>query len=364
MRYLLISFLTMFSIFSFSQERINWGLEARVKYGFLLGHRVVMGHIAQNHTYAAELSFVYRPNGQKEWHENYKYPDLSVNLYFGNVGNAKILGNYFGAYTSIAFPFVAKEKFRLSGKLGCGLGYSSKAYDEVFNKKNSAISSHINALINIGIDTRTYFKNNWILFGIDLTHFSNGATKVPNLGLNIPQISLGYGRFINYNKEHSTIKKPSYLPQHRFLFGVTAIGSYKQVYPTNGRTYPVFALNFHTRMFMRPRIGWELAFDIMSNQAILGYRTEVKKTQSKLLQLGIFAGYLLPFNNFHIIIGMGAYVRDFYKPEGPFYHKVGLRYYLKSGVHFQVVLKSHWAKADYIEWGVGYTFLNRKKDTK
>jgi hypothetical protein len=25
------------------------------------------------------------------------------------------------------------------------------------------------------------------------------------------------------------------------------------------------------------------------------------------------------------------------------------------------VLKSHWAKADYIEWGVGYTFKYKKR---
>lgn len=364
MRYLLFSIIALFSVVSFAQERINWGIEARAKYGFLLGHRVVMGHIAQNHTYAAELSFVYRPNGEKEWHKYYKYPDISINLYFGNVGNAAILGNYLGVYSSISFPFVAREKFRLSGKIGSGIGYSPKVYDEVFNKKNSAISSHINALINLGIDARTYFKNNWIQFGIDLTHFSNGATKVPNLGINIPQISLGYGRFIHYNKEHSTVEKPSYLPQRRLLFGVTAVGSFKQVFPTNGKTYPIFALNFHTRMFMKPRVGWEVAFDIMSNQAIFGYRTEVKKTQSKILQLGMFAGYLLPLNNFHFVLGMGVYVRDFYKPEEMFYHRVGMRYYLKSGVHFQLQLKSHWGKADYVEWGVGYTFLNRKKDNK
>lgn len=364
MRSILIFCLLAFSSVSFAQEKINWGLEARMKYGFLIGHRVVMGHIAQNHTYAAELAFVYRPNGEKAWHKYYKYPDISINLYFGNVGNTKLMGNFGGIYGSLAIPFVARKHFRLSGKLGCGLGYTNKVYDETLNNKNSAVSTHINALVNLGIDTRTYFKNNWILFGIDLTHFSNGGTKVPNLGINIPQITLGYGRFIHYNEKHSTIEKPTYIPQRRLLFGATAIASAKQVFPTNGRTYPIFALNLHMRMFMKPRVGWEVAFDMMSNQSIFGYRPEVQKTQWKVMQFGVYAGYLLPLNNFHFVLGMGAYVRDFYKPEELFYHRVGMRYYLKSGVHFNLVLKSHWGKADYVEWGVGYTFFNRKKDKK
>jgi hypothetical protein len=35
---------------------------------------------------------------------------------------------------------------------------------------------------------------------------------------------------------------------------------------------------------------------------------------------------------------------------------VGMRYRFDNGLLLNLVLKSHWAKADYVEWGVGYTF--------
>jgi hypothetical protein len=57
---------------------------------------------------------------------------------------------------------------------------------------------------------------------------------------------------------------------------------------------------------------------------------------------------------------MGYYLRDKYKPEDFLYHRVGFRYYLKNGITVNCVLKSHWAKADYAEFGIGYTF-NWKK---
>ncbi|EPB65931.1 hypothetical protein ANCCEY_14987, partial [Ancylostoma ceylanicum] len=126
------------------------------------------------------------------------------------------------------------------------------------------------------------------------------------------------------------------------------------MFPTNGKAYPVYALSLNARMFMKPKVGWEVALDVISKQAIWGYRVEVEKTQWKIMQFGIYAGYLLPLNQFHFVVGMGAYVRDFYNPDGLLYHRVGMRYYLKNGVYFNLVLKSHWGKADYVEWGVGY----------
>lgn len=358
MRSILLVCLLFISFEGMTQNRTNWGLEARMRSGFLIGHRVVMGHLANDHTYAAELSYVFRTNGEKSWHKHYKYPELSANLYYGSVGNTEILGNFFGAYVSLSIPFVAKEKFRLNGKLGSGLGYTGKIYDEALNKKNVAVSTHLNALINIGLDAKTYFRKNWITVGIDLTHFSNGGFKVPNLGLNIPQISLGYGRFISKNPEYSTLERPTAIPQRTLILGATAIGSVKEVFPTNERAYPVFALSLHARMFMKPKVGWEVAFDAISKQAIMGYRPEIQKSQWDITQFGIYAGYLLPLNQFHFVLGMGAYVKDKYKADGPLYHRVGMRYYLKNGVHFNLVLKSHWGKADYVEWGVGYSFFN------
>lgn len=34
--------------------------------------------------------------------------------------------------------------------------------------------------------------NNYVEFGIGITHFSNGASKLPNLGLNLPLLNLGF----------------------------------------------------------------------------------------------------------------------------------------------------------------------------
>src|SRR5690606_37751038 len=271
------------------------------------------------------------------------------------------LGNFVGAYGMISFPFVASEKFRLHGKLGAGIGYTPKHYDEVINPKNVAISSRLNALIVLGLDAKFYFQKNWITLGVDLTHFSNGGAKVPNLGLNLPYLSLGYGRFIRKSDAYSDRNEQPIVPQRQFLFGATAIASIKEMFPTNEKPYGVYGLSLNSRIFLKPKMGWELSFDIISKQAIFGYRPDVQKTQWSILQMGVFAGYLLPLNQFHFVLGMGAYVKDMYDPDGKLYHRVGFRYYLKNGINLNCVLKAHWGKADYVEWGIGYSFFNLKK---
>jgi len=197
--------------------------------------------------------------------------------------------------------------------------------------------------------------------GIDMTHFSNGAFKVPNLGINLPFISIAYGRFLRKPQiDTLRIKKETTMPLRKLFFGATAIFSTKEVFPTGGKKYPVFALNLHARTFLKPRVGWELALDFISKQALFGYRPQIEKTQLDIFQIGVYGGYLLPLDNFHFVLGMGYYVRDKYAPDDSLYHRVGMRYYLKNGIHFNLVLKSHWAKADYVEYGIGYSFNTKK----
>jgi hypothetical protein len=192
-----------------------------------------------------------------------------------------------------------------------------------------------------------------------MTHFSNGAYKVPNLGVNLPYVSIGYARTIRTAQRDSLIL-PNIVPLKKWLFGVTAIASVKEVFPTGGKKYPVYGLSSNLRWFSRPKVGFETSFDIISKQAIFGYRPEIKKNQWDILQMGLFMGYLLPLDQLHFTIGMGVYVKDKYRPEDFMYHRIGLRYYFKNGFNTQVVLKSHWARADYVEWGIGYTFNFKK----
>jgi len=356
----LLLFLLLFGITSgYAQYRKEWGFEYRQKIGFLAAHHGVMVHMPESQAYAGELSWFVHTKGRRQWHEPSGYPTYGVTGFYGSVGNNAILGRYVGAYGFVEFPFLKIWKYRFLGKMGSGLGYTRKVFDQVTNPKNVAMSTHLNAMICIGVKSELEFRRNKVTLGLDMTHFSNGATKVPNLGINLPYVTLGYARLVT-KTEKDTVLLHNTLPFRKWLFGVTAIGSVKEVYPTDRKKYPVYAVSMFSRWFSRPKVGFEASFDIISKQAIFGYKTEIPKTQWDILQMGAYIGYLMPMDRLHFVLGMGVYLKDKYQPEDFMYHRVGLRYYFPSGVHAQVVLKSHWARADYVEWGVGYTFNFRK----
>jgi len=266
----------------------------------------------------------------------------------------KVLGTMWGAYAFIEFPFIRQNRYEFSGKFGSGLGYVTNVFSYEKNPKNVAMSTHINTIVSFGVKSRFKFGRNSVTLGLDMTHFSNAASKVPNLGINMPYLSIGYSRFIRM-KEMDSIPSANDLPFEKWLFNFTGIGSMKEMFPTGGKKYAVFALSSSARWFSRPKVGMEFGIDLISKQAILGYRPEVEKTQWDIFQIGVFGAYLVPLDRFHFAIGMGIYVKDKYQPEDALYHRISLRYYLKNGLNFNIGLKSHWARADYAEWGLGYT---------
>lgn len=360
---LILALFTSISCFGQKKVQDEWSIQFKAKSGFLVAHRGTMGHMYRDNVMAGELSFYSRVTS-RNWSKQYKYPFAGITLFGSSLGNKEILGNAFGSYGFIEFPFNLSFRHVLTAKLGAGLGFLSRVYDPIKDPKNVAMSSHVNALICLGIQGRWYLtKKDVFTYGLDMTHLSNGATKVPNLGVNLPFISLGYARVIKA-MEIDTITKYAYerTPFFRsWSYSPIGIASFKENFPYGGKRYPVYAISNVFYKQFRPKVGMEIALDFISKQALFGYRDYIPKTQWSIFQIGTYLGYAIPLDKLRFVIGMGYYVKDRYDADDEFYHRVGMRYQAKNGLMLNLVLKSHWAKADYIEFGLGYTFKNKTK---
>lgn len=357
MRYILL-FILLFSTASAEAQSIGnneiWA-EGKFKAGFLAAHRGMIGHLPTEHAFAGELTYLIQSKGQKEWHNYYRKPTYGATAFFGSVGNRELLGHYIGGYAFMNFPLIKQKFYTFSFKMGTGLGYGTKVYDPEDNILSAAVSTHVNAMIVLGVESRFVFGNNSAVVGLDMTHFSNGSTQVPNLGLNIPYVSLGYGRRLQASNYCDTCLVAR-LGKQRYFFGALAIGSVSTNFPTGSKQRPVYAMSLFARKMIGEKGGMEVSFDVMSKQSNMDLKPDVPKTQLDLIQLGAFVGFIMPLDHLHFVLGMGAYVRDKFKPVDPFYHRLGLRYVFDNGLNVGVVLKSHWARADYVEYGIGYSF--------
>jgi hypothetical protein len=52
---------------------------------------------------------------------------------------------------------------------------------------------------------------------------------------------------------------------------------------------------------------------------------------------------------------MGTYLYSNYKGNGFIYHGLGIKYKLSNQLSTAVILKTHYAKADYFLWGINYS---------
>ncbi|MBN9294187.1 MAG: acyloxyacyl hydrolase [Flavobacteriia bacterium] len=351
--YLLITFLIALS--AFAQGNNHLGIEIQNRTGFIIAHRGLMSHIPESHAIGGELTVYYQTKGKSEYHQLYKYPKYGVSFIGTSVGNGHILGSMFGGIVFGDFPFIKTKKDEFSGNIGVGIGYVTKIYDPVKNPKNSAISTHLNALINLGIKYRHYFSNGlYFNLGFNITHASNGASRVPNLGVNLIQPSIGIGYLLE-NVELKTKEQKIELDK-KWKFGLLGIVSCKEIYPIGGKLHLIGNLSFTVTKRFTKKSGIEIYADGFYKTSILNdvYRDDT--TPWNVIQAGVFSAYNLYINKLRVVVGLGAYVYDKFKPDGPIYTRLGFKYQINNHLLAVVGLKSHWAKADYVEYGIGYTF--------
>ena len=234
----------LFSLFVGPYLKAQPGFEYRQKLGFLLAHRGLMSHLPQAPAVASEFSYIYRTNQAKKWHEAYRHPLVGGTLFFGSVGNNEILGRFTGLYGFIELPIVKYKRYRLDFKFATGLGYTNRPFDPILNPENVAIGSRVNALMCFAFKQSWRFSDYGLTFGLDMTHFSNASYQMPNLGVNVPFLSLGVQKFFATEQKESP--RPE-LERPDLLFGLTGIVSGKEMNPKGVGRFPVYAASLFAR---------------------------------------------------------------------------------------------------------------------
>ncbi|MDX1653439.1 MAG: acyloxyacyl hydrolase [Brumimicrobium sp.] len=332
----------------------NTGLEVSPKFGFLIPHRATMQHLAKGHIAGIDLSIVNQTDGSKQWHEDFLLPKYGVSLYFSNLGYEEVLGNAFGARGFLALPFVKSKSWSFGSRLGAGLAYATKRFDQIINPKNNALGSRLNCFISLGVETEKQFKQSALTLGLDMSHMSNGAIRLPNLGLNIVFLSLGYTHYFEPIKKSETAHNVDTMgSEERWHFYVLGLYSSKQIYPTGGRNYNIFGITPYVQFRCTPKCIVEGGLDGIYNQSIYDKSGQVFPRSSNF-QLGTYAAYVLPVSKMQLLVGMGAYLIDPADPGGPVYHRFGGRFKLGERLMGNLTIKAHWAKADYFEYGITY----------
>jgi hypothetical protein len=337
----------------------DWQIKPAIHTGFVLVHRISIGHLVKGFPTVYELNISKPTLGNKLWHVENNKPDLGITLQVTDFQNPSQLGYAFVAAPFIEVPLNVKEKAsRLVMRLCWGLSYLNKSFDIETNHKNIAIGSHWNCFAQ--------FKWFWrfpvgkymrVEPGFGFLHYSNGRAVQPNLGLNIASLNLAMNVLLpsKSKPEVAVIDSSTKVRSKNELLFVVAGGMNQRAIHEND--IPTFVASVAYQRNRRNTHKFSVGVDFYyERNYVLDFEKEFSRDPSAIeaIRIGARLGYSYNVGRISFPLEVGYYVYQSFNPDANIVSRVGIRYYSKSGIVGHFGLRSHFAVAYNFEFGLGY----------
>ena len=357
-KYLCLIFLGVFCL-SQAQDTKDFNFDLNYFKGYIPLHNNDILGLIQGQPEGFILSYNKKTFGKEEWEQRYNYPDYGASLIYQNLKN-DILGSPIGVYGHYNFYFLKRQ---LVLRIGQGIAYTSNPYDKIENSKNIAFGSHLlsSTYVMLNYKRERIFDLFGFQAGISFVHYSNANIKAPNTSVNT--LALNMGLTYDIDKEQpeyvdSLIDEKFEEPlKYNFVFR-TGINQ-SDVLGTSQHAFYIFsaytdkrlsrksAVQFGTEVFFSNFLKEQIAFDASAQF------TEGITGDEDYKRLGVFVGHELFVNRFSVLTQLGYYAYYPFEFENRVYLRAGLKRYFGDKWFGALTLKSHGAKAEALEFGVG-----------
>lgn len=336
-------------------------IEPLIHCGFLATHYPQMNILVQGHFPAYEISIGKHTIGNEYWQHCLGYPRFGLSYWQSNLANKEMLGTAHALFPFMDFTLFRTKKFKQILRFGSGVGYLTKRYHAKHNNKNFAIGSHFNGAHNIHFKSKLYLTGRLdIASSFGITHFSNSSVEQPNLGINNATINISAS--YKFGKKRQII---DHLPEPAINKKIDFLASggvgYKEIpgddlYPNH---YFVYYASFEANRFIghisQLNAGLDVFYD-NSDFFLLDMDSIEYNNRLEIIQPGIHFGHNLCFSDLAIGFSVGTYLYSKEKSDGIIYNTLNLRYFLKNNIFVTTAFKSHFAKAEFLSFAVGYKF--------
>jgi hypothetical protein len=349
-----------------AQETVfdQWNVSAHFHRGFILPHHSSIKYYIEDFVTGYEARF-YKDNTKEDIYDQYfRYPHTGFAFYHSNLGNEQIYGNITGLYGYLDVPFFKKiARFNLNYMIGLGLSYINKTFDVNKNISNTAIGTHNNVFIRF--NTNASYKISpqlKLIADLNFSHASNGKLGTPNQGLNILTTSAGFSYSFNNHKQPK-LNKMSHSTSPKWHYYIQFGGGAKIPDDFHDKYY--FASTIHTavkrELTINRRLGGGIDVFYDGSKGLLMRRDGLEPSGKKdFWALGLHADHDLVYKKLSMTVQAGYYIWAGYLEFKRSYFRVGFTYDVAPRWHVGVFVKSHYAIADYVEWGIGYKLFKDK----
>ena len=342
------------------KEPKKFTLDASMYYGSILLHNPDISHLITGHPAGLILGFNRKRYGHKDWEADLGYPDTGFTFVYQDMGNS-VLGDNFSLYAHYNFYFFKRN---LQFRIGQGLAYNTNPYDKDTNFRNNAYGSHVlsSTMAMFNYQKNNLFKGLGIKAGIALIHYSNANVRAPNTSTNTFALNMGLTYDLDPEVDYDFIpkkEKQKFTEPIRYNL-VLRMGVNESDVISSGQ-YGFWIASAYADKRLGKRSAIQLGADYFSSnflkelirfQSIAFPELDVE-SDADFRRVGVFLGHELFVNKLSVITQFGYYVYYPFDFEGRTYNRIGLKRYFGDKIYGTVTLKSHAAKAEAVEFGMG-----------
>ncbi len=347
---------------SHAQEQKSFSyIDLNVYTGNIARHNDNITHLIQEHPNGLILGWNKRVSGEKAWHQRYNLPEFGVSFSAQNFNN-ETLGNAYGLHAHYNFYFL---KRRLMLRVAQGVSYVTNPYDKYENPKNIAFGSHLlsGTYLMLNYTRPQLFGPVGIQAGVTLLHLSNASIKAPNTSINTVALNFGLTTALEgiAHAEKNKPKAPIEIDS-RIRYGFVFKTGINQSDVVGSPQFPFYIFSFFAEKQLNDKnlvlLGAEYFNSKFLKEYIYYQRVAFPENQISsdldYKRVGIYLGHELLFGRFSLQTQLGYYLYAPFDYEGNVYNRIGMKHYITDRWFVGVTLKSHAAKAEALEFGIGF----------
>ena len=361
MRHFLFYIFCGCSLLLFSQDKQTHStIDVNYFTGNIALHNDDILHLITGHPDGVIISWNKKTFGANAWEQRYNYPDYGVSFSYQNLKN-DVLGNNYALYAHYNFYFLNRQ---LMFRVGQGLAFTTNPYDKEDNFKNIAFGSKLmsSTYVMLNYKKERLFGRFGLQAGLSLIHYSNANVKAPNTSINTIAMNVGLNYSLDasdpeYSYDLSDDEKFTQPVKYNFVF---RSGINESDVVGSGQ-FPFYIVSAYADKRINRKSAFQLGADVFFSNFLkeLIYYQSVAfpemnvDADTDFKRVGIFAGHELFINKMSIITQFGYYVYYPFDFEGRTYQRIGLKRYFGDKWFGALTLKSHAAKAEAVELGIG-----------
>jgi len=357
-------FLTIY-ISHAQNNRYKWGLQINSNIGKIIKHAAKFIVSPSEASYSVDMIWQRLPQGNKYWERIYKRSTLGLLLSYHRFGDHDTYGSAITLIPTWQRNIKYKNTWNLYCRMGSGLTYLSSPFHPYYNKENVVIGSKINncTSITLGANIKIEDKLDFTIQS-GITHFSNGAIQLPNLGINL--IHSGAGIRYQFREKRKELIYDSLPPIAKRISIQTRIGiGSNERSAIGGPKYPIYiytiAIGKQWGQRRKLQLGCDYYYYPGIKSAIINNENSVGNINLASSKSALFIAHEYIVGQFGLLTQLGYYFYNPFLSVYPIYFKIGAQQYIPLNKNLRqnrllagIYLKTHFGDAELMAFAIGY----------